>query len=45
MALARLQPDGSFSGVMPRQKFSNGICMFGGTATLASATSGYVKVQ
>lgn len=44
-ALAKLQPDGSFSGVVRRGEFKTAICMFAGTSTLASATSGYIKVQ
>ncbi|HEV3317554.1 MAG TPA: hypothetical protein VG488_11310 [Candidatus Angelobacter sp.] len=42
---ARLMPDGSFTGVVPQATFKRGICMFAGTSTEASATSGYIKVQ
>ncbi len=44
-ALASVKYDGSFTGIVRKGNFSKGICMFAGTQTLASATSGYVKVK
>ncbi len=44
-ALATVAPDGTFTATIRQAKFSEGICFFAGTSTLASATSGFVKVQ
>ncbi len=43
--LAQVGQDGSFTGFVPTRNLGPFICMFAGTATLASATSGYVTVQ
>jgi hypothetical protein len=42
--LGQLSPDGSFGGFVRAGKFNRAICMFAGTQTLASATSGYIAV-
>jgi hypothetical protein len=44
-ALGKVASDGTFSGFVRAGKFDKGICMFAGTGTLASATSGYVPVH
>jgi hypothetical protein len=38
-------PNGTFTATVQRAHFTQGICLFAGTSTLASATSGFVKVQ
>jgi hypothetical protein len=43
--LAQLARDGTFAATIQRAKFRTGICLFAGTSTLASATSGFVDVQ
>jgi hypothetical protein len=42
---ARISGDGTFRGVIPRTSFSHGACLFAGTATLSSASSGPVNVH
>jgi hypothetical protein len=42
---AQIKGDGSFIGTVSRTSFSRGACLFAGTDTLMSATSGYVPVQ
>jgi hypothetical protein len=42
---ARLRRDGTFRGVVRRGRFVSGICMFAGTSTLGTATSGRIKVR
>jgi hypothetical protein len=44
-ALGKVASDGTFGGFVGRGKFDRGICMFAGTGTLASATSGYINVK
>jgi hypothetical protein len=44
-ALGKVAADGTFAGFVRSGKFDKGICMFAGTGTLASATSGYVHVH
>ena len=42
---ARISGDGTFTGVIPRTSFSHGACLFAGTATLSSASSGPINVH
>src|SRR5262249_2746268 len=44
-ALANVAADGTFTATIRRAEFTEGICMFAGTSTLASATSGFIPVQ
>jgi hypothetical protein len=44
-ALTKVDPAGRFSGFIRRGKSERAICMFAGTQTLASATSGFVPVR
>ena len=44
-AYGRLRHDGTFTALVRRAKFTSGICLFAGTSTLASASSGKVKVN
>jgi hypothetical protein len=44
-ALAKLGKGGVFTGTVRRGKFGSGVCMFAGTTTLGSATSGPIKVH
>jgi hypothetical protein len=44
-ALAQVRADGGFSAIIRKAEFKSGICLFAGTSTLASATSGYITVQ
>jgi hypothetical protein len=44
-ALATVGPNGIFTATIRGVGFTQGICLFAGTSTLASATSGFVRVQ
>jgi hypothetical protein len=44
-AQATLAADGTFSGTITRTGFNRAVCLFAGTDTLGSATSGYLPVQ
>jgi hypothetical protein len=43
-AQATLAADGTFTGTITRTGFSRAVCLFAGTDTLGSATSGYLRV-
>jgi hypothetical protein len=43
--IASVSPTGTFTATVRRAHFTKGICLFAGTSTLASATSGFVTVQ
>lgn len=41
----RVGPNGVFTGIVPRKHFTEGVCLYAGSETLASATSGPVTVH
>jgi hypothetical protein len=44
-ALGHLEANGTFTAIVRRGDFDTGICMYVGSETQASATSGYIKVH